>query len=93
MVAAAVIYVKDLRRMQSFYETCFTLVVAESDGSEFCVLTSDDGELSLVTVPADIAGNLNTTDPPQRRTDTPIKPVFDVESIEDLRSVVPAAGG
>ena len=61
MVAAAVVYVKDLRQMRSFYEESFALVAAEPGGDEFCVLTSDDRDLSLVTVPLDSAATLLIT--------------------------------
>jgi predicted enzyme related to lactoylglutathione lyase len=93
MGAAAVVYVKDLPGMRYFYETCFGLVVGESESNDFCVLASDDWELSLVSVQAEIAASLVIANPPERRTATPIKLAFDVESIEGLRSIVIATGG
>jgi catechol-2,3-dioxygenase len=33
MVAAAVLYVKDLPRLRSFYETCFSLLVTPPAGA------------------------------------------------------------
>jgi glyoxalase/bleomycin resistance protein/dioxygenase superfamily protein len=42
MVAAAVLYVKDLAVMKTFYEECFGMSAVESGRDEFCVLASGD---------------------------------------------------
>ena len=42
MSAAAVLYVKDLRRMRAFYQKCFGMSTMESTGDDFCVLVSGD---------------------------------------------------
>jgi predicted enzyme related to lactoylglutathione lyase len=93
MTAAAVIYVRDLRVMRTFYETCFRMSVLETGGDEFCVLASEDWDLSLVAVPEVIAATWMITDPPERREETPIKLAFEVASIEELRPVVTGTGG
>jgi predicted enzyme related to lactoylglutathione lyase len=93
MVAAAVLYVKDLAVMKTFYEECFGMSAVESGRDEFCVLASGDWELSLVRVPAAIAAAFVVTDPPERRADVPVKLVFEVASIEGLHAVVTEAGG
>ena len=95
MAAAAVLYVKDLRRMRDFYESCFEMsaLASEAEGEDFCVLESDEWELSLVSVPKAVAATLIVTDPPRRREDSPVKLVFSVASIEALRSKVVEAGG
>ena len=93
MTAAAVVYVRDLGVMRAFYETCFRMSVLETGGGEFCVLASEDWDLSLVAVPEVIAATWMITDPPERREETPIKLAFEVASIEELRPVVTGAGG
>ena len=93
MTAAAVVYVKDLRVMQAFYETCFRMSVLASGEDEFCVLDSEDWELSLVAVPRAVAATLIIADPPERREETPVKLAFEVASIEELRQVVTGSGG
>jgi predicted enzyme related to lactoylglutathione lyase len=93
MVAAAVVYVKDLPRMRTFYEKCFSLAAAAPANDEFCVLTSVDWELSLVAVPEAVAVKLVVSDPPERRTETPLKLAFDVGSIEELRPILMVHGG
>jgi predicted enzyme related to lactoylglutathione lyase len=91
-MAGAVVYVKDLDRMRTFYERCFGLAPVQS-ADDFCVLASDDWDLSLVCVPAAVAAAMVITDPPGRREDSPLKLAFDVVSIEVARADVINAGG
>jgi predicted enzyme related to lactoylglutathione lyase len=93
VVAAAVLYVKDLSRMCAFYESCFFLLAVQPIQDDVNVLISDDWELSLVAVPETIAERIVIATPPERRSDTPIKLAFEVKSLEDLRPTVIAAGG
>jgi predicted enzyme related to lactoylglutathione lyase len=90
--SAAVIYVKDLRRMRFFYQTAFRMVAVEwSD--DYCVLESEALTMSLVAAPDRIAAGITLSDPPTRRERVPIKLVFGVDSIEDLRPVLAELGG
>jgi hypothetical protein len=93
MAAAAILYVKNLPQMQYFYENCFALQPVQSEGEAFCVLVSDEWELSLVTLPADAAANVVIADPPERRAGTPVKLAFVVASLEGLEPTVLSAGG
>jgi predicted enzyme related to lactoylglutathione lyase len=90
--AAAVLYVKDLRRMQSFYATCFDMDLT-ADAEDYCVLESGSLTLSLVVVPAPIAATIDVSVPPVRRDAIPIKLGFAVSSIEGLRPLVAQLGG
>jgi len=54
---------------------------------------SDRWELTLVAVPERVAATLELTDPPRRRSQTPIKLAFAVASLVDARSAAPAVGG
>jgi catechol-2,3-dioxygenase len=85
--AAAVLYVKDLRRVSSFYERCLGLVAAESAES-YRVLESEVWTLSLVIVPDEVTATIDVAVPPRRREDVPVKLTFAVPSIEDLRPIV-----
>jgi predicted enzyme related to lactoylglutathione lyase len=93
MVAAAVLYVKDLAVMKTFYEDCFGMSAVESGQEDFCVLESGHWELSLVRIPAAIAATFVVADPPERREDMPVKLAFEVASIDRLHTVVTGAGG
>jgi predicted enzyme related to lactoylglutathione lyase len=89
--AGAVLYASDVPRLQAFYESVCGLEVAEST-PEFVTLTSEVWELTVV-VPEEVAATLALSDPPRRRTQTPIKLVFAVASLAQARSAATAAGG
>jgi len=86
--AEAVVYVKDLERMCSFYEHCLGLGV-EEDAEGHAVLESEMWRLSLVVVPPSV----QLAVPAPRRETTAIKLAFRVPRIDDLRSRVAALDG
>ena len=90
--AGAVLYASDTARLQAFYESVCGLEVSES-APEFVILTSEAWELTLVAVPEEVAATLALSDPPRRRTQTPVKLVFAVASLDEARSAARAAGG
>lgn len=92
MAASAAIYVKDLPSMRAFYERCFALSPLHAD-DRICILASSDWELWLVRVADHLAGAVVTDGPPLRRDDSPIKLVFDVADLDQVGSLVVAAGG
>jgi predicted enzyme related to lactoylglutathione lyase len=90
--AAAVLYVKNLRRMQAFYATCFKMDLAD-EAEDYCVLESESLTLSLVAVPERIAATIHLSVPPSRRDEVPVKLAFAVASIVSLRPLVAELGG
>jgi predicted enzyme related to lactoylglutathione lyase len=92
MKIGAVLYVKDLDRMRSFYEACFRMEVAD-DADGYCVLESEPLALSLVRVPEQIAATIVVSVPPARREEVPIKLAFTVDSIDVLRTLFAEFGG
>jgi predicted enzyme related to lactoylglutathione lyase len=90
--AAAVLYVKHLDRMCSFYQQCFGLEAA-STAEDYCVLESGVWTLSLVVVPDEIAITIHISEPLRRRDDAPIKLALAVPDIEDLRCIAAGLGG
>jgi predicted enzyme related to lactoylglutathione lyase len=92
MKIGAVLYVKDLDRMRSFYEACFRMEVAD-DADGYCVLESEPLTLSLVRVPEQIAATIAVSVPPARREEVPIKLAFTVDSIDVLRTLFAEFGG
>lgn len=92
MKSGAVIYVKDLDRMQSFYQACLRMEVAER-ARGYCVLESESWTLSLVKVPQQIAATIVVSDPPARREEVPIKLAFRVDDIDVLRTRFAEFGG
>jgi len=85
--ARMVLYARDLATMQEFYQGVFQLEVEQSE-LDHVVLGSSTSQLAIIQVPASIASTIHIADPPVRRTQTPIKLVFDVESISAARGAV-----
>lgn len=87
-----VFYAKDCAALARFYATVLDLPVAqEEDG--FVRLASDRFELVVVQAPAAIAAAIRIADPPQPRSETPIKPSFFVADVRALRLTILASGG
>ena len=92
MPGGAVIYVKDLDAMRSFYQRCFGLTIADAEGQRHCILLGDDWDLALVAS-RQPAAMPDVGDPPSRRSGVPTKLAFDVDDIEVSASIVATAGG
>ena len=92
MKSAAVLYVKDLDQMRSFYQECFQLDVVD-DAQDYSVLESAPFTLSLVKVPEHIVRAVVSSVPPSRRENVPIKLAFAVDDIEILRPLFAEFGG
>ena len=90
--AQVVLYARNLARMQEFYQTLFRLEV-EHAAPDHVVLASSVSRLIIVQTPQAIASNIQISDPPTRRTETPIKLVFEVENIGAARAAAPDLGG
>ncbi len=82
-----VLYAKDLAILQAFYQGVFQLEIEQSE-LDHVVLGSSTLQLVIVQLPASIASTIHIADPPVRRTQTPVKLVFDVESISAARGAV-----
>jgi catechol 2,3-dioxygenase-like lactoylglutathione lyase family enzyme len=87
-----VLYAKDLSRVVRFYQHVLGLAPIEADPG-FVVLADGPTEVTVVRVPPEIAQRIDVASPPEPRTDTPIKPVFVVSSLEAVRPVIAAHGG
>jgi predicted enzyme related to lactoylglutathione lyase len=92
VMGAAVLYVKDLSRMRSFYQGCFRMEVMD-EAQDYCVLESRQWTLSLVSVPEPVASTIVLSAPPARRADVPIKLAYVVDDIESLRPRFAELGG
>jgi len=90
--AGAVVYAKDLARVSAFYAGVLGCRVAHSE-VDHVVLESPAFQLVIVAIPAHIAGSIDVAEPPIRRSDTPIKLVFPVASIDTARLAAASRGG
>jgi predicted enzyme related to lactoylglutathione lyase len=90
--AGAIVYAKDLARVSAFYAGVPGFHVAHSE-PDHVVLESPALQLVIVAIPEHIAESIAVADPPVLRTDTPIKLVFQVASIEAVRAAAASRGG
>jgi predicted enzyme related to lactoylglutathione lyase len=88
-MAEVVLYVRDLERVAAFYEGCLGLLPGDG-GSDYRALESPEWNLWLV---AGDGGARDGTEPASRRSQTPIKLVFAVPSIEGARAHAAEVGG
>ncbi len=88
----AVLFGKDLPRLARFYEGTAGLVVTLEERA-LIVLESPLQQLVLHGIPPRIARNIEIAVPPKLRTDTAVKLVFPVASIDDARAKAVALGG
>ncbi|MGD9793266.1 MAG: VOC family protein [Acidimicrobiia bacterium] len=88
----AVIYAKHLNRMVAFYAGVVGLEeITRAD--DHVVLARGDQRLVIVEIPAFIAATFEVGDPPQRREDAAIKPVFAVDDLAAARATALRLGG
>ena len=91
-IAGAVLYAKNIECASAFYAGCCGLEVAHSE-DDHVVLESPTFQLVIVAIPTTIAASISITTPPARRTETPIKLFFHVDSIDAIREVAARLGG
>ena len=81
----AMIYAKDVERMTAFYRDGLGLALMPERSSEGWVLFDAGGALlALHAIPPAIARDIEITDPPQPRSDTPIKLTFETPELEGV---------
>jgi predicted enzyme related to lactoylglutathione lyase len=90
--AGAVLYAKDVARVSAFYAGIAGMTVTHAE-ADHVVLESPSLQLVVVAIPAAVAATIEIAAPPQRRTDTPIKLAFAVDSLEAARNAAPLLGG
>lgn len=90
--AQMVLYAKNLASMQAFYRGVFLLQVEHSE-PDHVVLAAPASQLVIVQAPASIASSLTIAHPPVRRSESPVKPVFEVQSIAAARDTALKLGG
>ena len=91
MLMGAVLYAKNMEVLVSFYQWLgFEL---RDQSQDFALLERAGTELSVIQAPDAIADAIDLGDPPESRTQTPIKLVFLVDSIETVSSRLSEHGG
>jgi len=90
--AGAVLYAKNLALVKAFYEAVLSLNVEHAE-KDHVVLASPAFQLVILKVPEHIASSIEIESPPRRRTETPIKLVFEIPSISAARAIAHLHGG
>jgi predicted enzyme related to lactoylglutathione lyase len=87
----AMIYMKDLPRMQAFYRQM--LRVAPADETDGWVRFDAGGvSFALHAIPAHIASRIHIPSPPPPRETNPVKLIFEVDDVESTRARLEALG-
>ena len=87
-----VVYAKDKRRVSAFYRQALGLAAIE-DESTHDLLRGPGIELVIHAIPQEYAAQISISNPPLVREETPLKPVFLVESLEAVRLAADSTGG
>lgn len=90
--AGAVLYAKDMERIAAFYKSVLGLRRVGGD-DEHTVLESPAFQLVVLGIPRHIAANIEIAVPPVRRERSPVKLVFYVPSLLDVRTAIESSGG
>jgi predicted enzyme related to lactoylglutathione lyase len=88
----AVIFAKDLSRVARFYEKLLAMTIVHS-ATDYIVLDATDYQLIIHDIPQKIADSIAISTPPERRTETPIKPFFFVPNLVIARDQAAVLGG
>jgi len=92
VVSSLVIFSKDVGRLATFYEAILEVrPKAESSGD--IRLVGEGEEVLIHTIPKAFSRHIEISSPPKAREGFPIKPVFNVDSLEEVLEVVQANGG
>ena len=90
----AMVFAKDMDRMTIFYRDGLGLTIVSEKSSEGWVVFDADGVLfALHAIPSAIAHDIKITDPPQARSDTPIKLVFQTAEMDAICARLEERGG
>jgi predicted enzyme related to lactoylglutathione lyase len=85
-LGTALIFVKDLKRMTDFYHEALGLpVIAAPMAPGWVEFDAGAVRLALHAIPPRIARQIEITNPPRAREETPIKLLFEVDDLGEVR--------
>lgn len=92
MLKGAVLYAKNLDKLTQFY---LAIGGQQTDGNEgeFAVIASSETELIILQAPQEIASQIVIESPPAIRGATPLKPILEVSSVDDVLRSLSDFGG
>lgn len=90
---SAVVYCLDERRVGAFYGALGALAPVPSSDDASVTYAGTHVRLTFVRVPEHVAAAYPLADPPERRSDYPVKLVLPVAGLAAARAAAPALGG
>jgi predicted enzyme related to lactoylglutathione lyase len=85
-LGTALIFVKDLKRMTDFYHEALGLpAIAAPMAPGWVEFDAGAVRLALHAIPPRIARQIEITNPPRAREETPIKLLFEVDDLDEAR--------
>jgi len=90
--AMVVLYAKNIAVIQAFYAGLLGLSV-EYRALDHVLLGSPRLQLAIIRIPPQNAAKIEIANPPARRSEAPIKLVFEVASLARTRELAPSLGG
>lgn len=90
--AGAVIFAKDVGRVAEFYEQLLSLSAVHTE-NDHVILESQDIQLVIHAIPAQVPRSISISAPPVVRDQTPIKLFFPVVSFAEARASASLLGG
>lgn len=87
-----VIFAKDIHRVAEFYQSLLDLKLKHSD-EEYVMLETSGLQLVIHKLPNPVAAAITIDNPPKRRSDTALKPIFFLADIDTARVLIEKYGG
>jgi predicted enzyme related to lactoylglutathione lyase len=91
-MSALVIFSVDVRRLGTFYERVLGLEPSVEESGDIR-LRGEQEELLIHSIPKRVANDIGLRVPPEPREECAVKPVFNVDSLEDSLDAVKVNGG
>ena len=92
-LSCAILFAKDVARLQNFYRDALRLVVCEAAPSgDWVRFEAGGASFALHAIPASIAARIVVDDPPRVRESTPLKLAFHADDPEAERERLVASG-
>jgi predicted enzyme related to lactoylglutathione lyase len=91
-MSSLVVFSINVRRLAVFYESVLGVERLDESSGDIRLVNARD-EVLIHSIPEKIAKDIEITSPPAPRESSPLKPVFDVASLERALGSVEATGG
>lgn len=89
----AMVFVKNMERMTAFYRDGLGLrVIPEKSTRGWTVFDAEGAQFALHQIPPGIAAGIEIREPPEERSNTPIKLIFETAEMDAVCARIQASG-